>query len=40
MKKTRKSGKKLTEIDTEDYLRRKKDEEGSMLKVGTGICMK
>ena len=40
MKKIRKSGEKWTEIDTEDYLRRKKDKKESMLKIGTGICMK
>lgn len=40
MKKIRKSGKKWTEIDSEDYLRRKRDEKESMLWIGTGICMK
>lgn len=38
MKKIRKIGEKCTEIDTEDYLRRKKDEKESMLKIDTGIC--
>lgn len=37
MKKIRKIGEKCTEIDTEDYLRRKKDEKESMLKIDTGI---
>ena len=38
MKKIRKTGEKWTEIDTEDYLKRKKDEKESMLKIDTGIC--
>lgn len=38
MKKIRKIGEKCTEIDTEDYLRRKKDEKESMLKIDTRIC--
>lgn len=37
MKKIRKIGEKWTETDTEDYLRRKKDEKESMLKIDTGI---